>query len=864
LDYNVDYFLNTRVTGNGFSEDLGNLCLAPVRVLFEGRSVYKIDKTYITNIPAVRRQAHVVARVIVTAVKIIILIPFTPLLPLGVALKVVALISSSTRENHRKVIESYKNSSEKDNLMLGSDGWVRILGGKEDFSSNFLTLTSSEQRDFFSALSSLTMNPQELNFFDCDRSFIEKFCCSYNVSFIDKFCCSYKDGAALLAKVKKISIRPEATQGYKSTVESLFSKACLLTEMNIEGDLLKDKDFLEKNQKNLGKIPNVDWSQVNISSLKGLIDIVEGTPTMSEANRLKLFASYWKSSLANGSDPTLDFSVIYTKPKQFYNVRNIELLISQCKGLKKVSIPMDFTLVHVEAIKKSCPTLREINICYSNSMISDFQIDAFAKRNPTIRISGKRPHAPVRVGFDADDHTIYSMQDIEKIFKKYPLLTKDNKRALFAKLWKGSNKYNTFSGSKMDFSILYVSLEQSDLELFAQECKGIKKMKTNNLMTPSQITTFLKNLPKPSTLEKLEFDYNSKKIQEIHLEDFMEACPGIKELNLWGCCGIPDESQALKDFCKKYPAVEIKGKLFGGSSNSSKPKDPPGPSTNNSRPTGPSKPAPQSREKTTPSKTEYIEPKNKVVDFDELIRHLENNENLTKSEILGLFKQALQNLRVLPSETLILNLDLGLVGPCYFKDLKIFSIQNLGLLSEAFSTVHTLKINRYMSKGQFEAVCRCCKKPKKLDLKDCSEIGYKDISEVLERFKGSDLIVELEGVQKITEQDVSKLKGKFPLMTFKYPSEEMKVSEKEGIRYVGFTRSGNLTLDAPTCQRLKRTFLTELGLTEVEADRTAFTKVGSIARDKIITSHPDKKGDTKESNERYCEAVICHEVTTCC
>jgi hypothetical protein len=533
--------------------------VAPVRALFDGRTVYKIDKTYIANVSTANpQQRRGVARVVVTALKIVVLIPLIPLIALGVTLKIVALISSSIRKNHQNVIESYKSSSEKDNLILGSDGWVRILGGKESFASKFSALSYSDQEEFFSALLSLTRNPEEFNFFDCDIKFIEKF--DYNVA-----------GRALLFMVKKISIKAQATSEYRLLVKNLFSIAPLLKEMNLEGDLRKDGDFLGKNGMDIGKIPNIDWSQVKADSLTTLVEVIEAVPTISEADRLKLFASYWKDYLAKGSDPNLDFPLTSTAPKEFYKVRNIELLIPQCKGLKKVSVPRSFTLEHIETIQKNCPTLREIYIEDSIYLISNAEIDTFFEQNPTIKITGKRPHMAVGAGFDINDHTVKSMESIKKIFDENPLLTIDNKKALFAKLWLNLNSFVfegklSMTGSNMDFSnvlTFYVSLEQSDLELFAQQCKGIKKMQTNSLMTSSQITTFLKNLPKPSTLEELQFsDSNlSVKIQVSDLEDFMKACPNIKEINnLPGFSDIPRSGcEALEDFRKKYPAVEVRG-----------------------------------------------------------------------------------------------------------------------------------------------------------------------------------------------------------------------------------------------------------------------------------------------------------------
>ena len=88
-------FFNTEIKADSFTENLGNFCLLPVRVLFEGRTFTKVDQVFLEKESL--EGSSVIGKVCKVALALLFLIPGVIL---GTVLKGLSFINSSVRESH--------------------------------------------------------------------------------------------------------------------------------------------------------------------------------------------------------------------------------------------------------------------------------------------------------------------------------------------------------------------------------------------------------------------------------------------------------------------------------------------------------------------------------------------------------------------------------------------------------------------------------------------------------------------------------------------------------------------------------------------------------------------------------------------
>lgn len=89
-------FFNTEIKADSFTENLGNFCLLPVRVLFEGRTFTKVDQVFLERESL--EGSSVIGKICKVALSLLFLIPGVIL---GTIIKGLSFINSGVRESHR-------------------------------------------------------------------------------------------------------------------------------------------------------------------------------------------------------------------------------------------------------------------------------------------------------------------------------------------------------------------------------------------------------------------------------------------------------------------------------------------------------------------------------------------------------------------------------------------------------------------------------------------------------------------------------------------------------------------------------------------------------------------------------------------
>lgn len=119
-------FFNTEIKADSFAENLGNFCLIPIRVLFEGRTFTKVDQAFLERESI--EGSSLLGRVCKVALSLLFLIPGVIV---GTIIKGLSFISSSVRDSHHQFNQACQAPGAQRVFLEGDTTRINLLGSPD-------------------------------------------------------------------------------------------------------------------------------------------------------------------------------------------------------------------------------------------------------------------------------------------------------------------------------------------------------------------------------------------------------------------------------------------------------------------------------------------------------------------------------------------------------------------------------------------------------------------------------------------------------------------------------------------------------------------------------------------------------------
>ncbi|CRX38797.1 hypothetical protein [Estrella lausannensis] len=148
-------FFNTEIKSDSFTENLGNFCLLPVRVLFEGRTLTKIDQVFLEMESL--EGSSVIGKVCKVALALIFLVPGVIL---GTVIKGLSFINFSVRESHHLFNQASSTPGSQRVLIEGETIRFNLLGNPDELNPSVNSFQHGLPYDWIE--SSIT-SPKKMN-----------------------------------------------------------------------------------------------------------------------------------------------------------------------------------------------------------------------------------------------------------------------------------------------------------------------------------------------------------------------------------------------------------------------------------------------------------------------------------------------------------------------------------------------------------------------------------------------------------------------------------------------------------------------------------------------------------------------------